>query len=176
MKLGERGITLIELIIFIVVGGIFLPLAFIAFTSAVSESTKPETAVRARVVAEAKMSDISSREFESMTVTSTAYDDVNKDPRFADVSASNTPYAGYKWRWEIVNVAYTRTGGVIKVEVPGTWTASTAYQIGDYVRPAGYPTSPYNHFYRVYFPLWEKSKSYITDDYIQPTNGLFYKC
>ena len=44
-----RGFTLIELIVFIVVAGIFIPMAYIAFMAAARGSLSPEAVVNCKV-------------------------------------------------------------------------------------------------------------------------------
>ena len=60
MRKRDKGFTLIELIIFIIVGGIFLPLAMIAFTSAMKSASVPDYTVKARFYAEQKMEELTS--------------------------------------------------------------------------------------------------------------------
>ncbi len=55
-----NGFTLIELITFITVAGIFVPLAYIAFQSVIKEGGKPETIIATRFIAEQKMEEITS--------------------------------------------------------------------------------------------------------------------
>jgi len=61
--LSNKGFTLIELIIFIIVGGIFLPLAMIAFTSAMKSASVPDYTVKARFYAEQKMEELTSNPY-----------------------------------------------------------------------------------------------------------------
>lgn len=49
---GDRGFTLIEIIVFIIVGSLFVPLAFIAFSHALRDASKPEDYTKARLIAE----------------------------------------------------------------------------------------------------------------------------
>lgn len=171
--MNRKGITLIELVIFILVGGIFVPLAYIAFTSVVRDSTRPETAGKARFIAEAKMEDITKDAYDIITVASTAYVAVNTDSRFTDAS-----YNGYQWRWEITDIAYeddvTRN---TTIKVPDNWSSGKTYKVGDYAKPTNYPTSPYNNFYRVYFQERKIGNRYEIGDLVRPTtpDNFFYK-
>jgi type II secretory pathway pseudopilin PulG len=57
---GQRGITLIEMVVFIIVAGIFVPLSYIAFSAAIRSGAAPETLTNARFAAESKMEDLTS--------------------------------------------------------------------------------------------------------------------
>jgi len=54
-KLHSRGFTLIELIIFIIIAGIFLPATFVAFSSAMKQGTQPEDYTRGMLLTEQTM-------------------------------------------------------------------------------------------------------------------------
>jgi Tfp pilus assembly protein PilE len=165
-----KGITLIELIIFILVGGIFVPLAYIAFTAVIRDSTTPETLVKARFVTEAKIEDITKEAYDAIPLPS-AYVAVNTDSRFTDVS-----YNGYQWKWEITDIAYqdNATHTTTTVRTPISWTVSTVYKVGDYIQPV----TPTGNFYRVYFPPWQANNTYNLGDMVRPTvsNNHYYKC
>jgi hypothetical protein len=183
--MNKKGITLIELIIFIIVGAIFLPLAYVAFTSAVNNSMKPETAAMTRALAEGKVTDITKDPYDNVPVPATYTHTSNG--LYTYCSAVNSPdvnyycevpnIAGFRWKWRIDYVAYTNTAGVTKIETPPNWTPdkNPPYNIGDYVKPSGFPASPYNHFYRVYFPQWESGANYAINDYVRVTDGTFYR-
>jgi hypothetical protein len=64
---GRTGFTLIELIIFIVVGAIILPASFVAFTAAIKHFSTPDYYVKARFFVEQRMEDLTSNAY------STAY-------------------------------------------------------------------------------------------------------
>ncbi|MCX5816156.1 MAG: prepilin-type N-terminal cleavage/methylation domain-containing protein [Proteobacteria bacterium] len=51
----NKGFTLIELIIFIIIAGIFLPATYIAFSSAMKQGTQPEDYTRGMLLAEQTM-------------------------------------------------------------------------------------------------------------------------
>jgi hypothetical protein len=192
--MNKKGITLIELIIFIIVGGMFIPLAYIVFTSVVNNSMKPETAAMARVIAEGKINNIVKNGFEcactgtisnpagACQIQTNKYDCILGDSPggYVNVTGYSEPsYGNYKWKWEVTNVAYTNSSGNTKVEIPPTWIAlnPTQYQYrpSDYVKPIGSVT-PYNHFYRVYFPQWQSSTiSYTVNDFVRIANGTFYR-
>lgn len=98
---GKRGITLIELIIFIVVAGLFVPLAYVAFSHAIRSATTPESVLTARFIAEQRIEDITKNPFD--TIVSTYNPPVNTG--YSSVSG----YPGYQWRWEIRYITYSGT-------------------------------------------------------------------
>ena len=55
-----KGFTLIELIIFIIVGAIILPASFVAFTAAIKHFSTPDYYVKARFFAEQRMEEVTS--------------------------------------------------------------------------------------------------------------------
>jgi hypothetical protein len=67
MRRKIKGLTLIELIVFIVVAGIFVPMAYIAFSAATKRGTDPELMVRTRFAVEAKMESLTSNSFAVLT-------------------------------------------------------------------------------------------------------------
>ena len=52
---GSKGFTLIELIIFIIIAGIFLPATYIAFSASMQQATTPEDYTRGMLLAEETM-------------------------------------------------------------------------------------------------------------------------
>ncbi|HVN97952.1 MAG TPA: prepilin-type N-terminal cleavage/methylation domain-containing protein [Syntrophorhabdaceae bacterium] len=69
MSRGQsRGFTLIELIIFIVVGAIILPASFVAFTSAMKYFSAPDYYVKARFYTEQKMEELTSYTYTNIAV------------------------------------------------------------------------------------------------------------
>jgi hypothetical protein len=144
-----RGFTLIELIVFIVVAGIFIPMAYIAFMAVTRGLLNPGAVVTARFLAETKMEDLSGLTYDRIPIGTTAYDNVRNDPRFSDGNMPTpNPYIGYQWKWEVLHVAYSDSPPhdlpVICALTPNpwlpqcnTWHQNTVYKIGDYVRPSG---------------------------------------
>ena len=91
-KWSGIGFTLIELIIFIVVGAILLPASFIAFTTAVKHFSRPDHYVKARFFAEQKIEEL----------TSNAYSSINVTPAIVTEALSE---AGFQQRsWNICHV------------------------------------------------------------------------
>jgi prepilin-type N-terminal cleavage/methylation domain-containing protein len=66
-RMSDRGFTLIELIVFIIVGAIFIPLAFVAFTSAMKSASVPDYTVKARFYAEQKMEEVTRNPFSTIS-------------------------------------------------------------------------------------------------------------
>jgi Tfp pilus assembly protein PilE len=191
--MNKKGFTLIELIIFILVGAVFLPFTYVVFTSVVKGSMKPETALILRTIVETKMNDINNMSYDSMV--SSGYTNVTSDPRFSDPqfpSAPN-PYSGYQWRWEVDYVAYkdepnppTCADSHCKTTVSAvlSWAGGAPRKIGDYATPSDYLVSSDHHnFYRVYYSLWTQDRRYRVSeidgasDMVRPTtaNGYYYK-
>jgi prepilin-type N-terminal cleavage/methylation domain-containing protein len=93
MKLSKKGFTLIELIIFIVVGAIILPASFVAFTAAIKHFSTPDYYVKARFFAEQKMEELTSNAYNSPNIvaTNTVIDTASLD-------------TGFQRRWSICHV------------------------------------------------------------------------
>jgi hypothetical protein len=64
---GRRGFVLMEMIIFIIVAGIFVPLSYIAFSAALKSGVTPETYTNARFLAERRMEDLTSLRYDLIT-------------------------------------------------------------------------------------------------------------
>jgi prepilin-type N-terminal cleavage/methylation domain-containing protein len=77
MKLSKKGFTLIELIIFIVVGAIILPASFVAFTAAIKHFSTPDYYVKARFFAEQKMEELTSNSYSTIPSSSNDIPDIN---------------------------------------------------------------------------------------------------
>ena len=194
--MNKKGFTLIELIICIIIGGIFIPFTYVVFTSVVKNSMKPETAVILWTIAETKMNDINNMSYDS--IASSGYTNVTSDPRFSDsqfpspplpASPIPNPYSGHQWRWEVDYVAYkdepnppTCTGSHCKTTISDysvlSWVSDVPRKVGDYATPTDYPTVPeHRSFYRVYYSLWSPNKRYNINDMVRPTvaNDYYYK-
>jgi len=66
MRANNKGLTLIELIIFIIIGGIFLPVSMIAFTSVLNSYSRPDYYVKAKFFADKRMAEITNTPFDSI--------------------------------------------------------------------------------------------------------------
>jgi prepilin-type N-terminal cleavage/methylation domain-containing protein len=90
---NKKGFTLIELIIFIIIGAIILPASFVAFTAAIKHFSTPDYYVKARFYAEQKMEELTSNAYNSpnIVVTNTVLDPTPLD-------------AGFQRRWSICHI------------------------------------------------------------------------
>jgi type II secretory pathway pseudopilin PulG len=161
----DRGFTLIELIVFIIVAGIFIPMAYIAFMAATRGSLSPEAVVSARFLAERKLEDITKDTYLNLQAEQASYIAV-------------PGYTGYQWRWTIQNIAYQgrTTHGAPTISAPESWQANQAYRVGDYVSAA--TTLPTTRFYRcIPRDRWRANSSYAMNSYVSPTapNNLSYR-
>ena len=122
-KISNRGFTLIELVIFIIVGAIFIPLTYVAFTTAMKSAATPDNMVKARFYAEQKMEEL----------TSYSYTNPNLNP---GGPWNDNPETGYTRTWTItlinsdlaaseIDVGYKKI--VVSVTPPGgsTFDVST---------------------------------------------------
>jgi prepilin-type N-terminal cleavage/methylation domain-containing protein len=71
MRANNKGFTLIELIIFIIIGGIFLPVSMIAFTSVMNSYSRPDYYVKAKFFAEKRMAEITNTPYNSIDCITT---------------------------------------------------------------------------------------------------------
>lgn len=178
------GFTLIELIMFIVIAAIFIPMAYIAFMAATRNSTKPEAIMRARFLAETKMEDLTGMTYTSITTPQVSYIDVTLDPRFGSPPMpSPNPYAGFQWRWSYSSVAYIdsfshSSTSIVDLGATPSWTAASSYRLGDYVRS---PDTNNILFYRVFslsYRTWQPNTVYRYGEFVVPTtsNSHSYIC
>jgi hypothetical protein len=167
------GFTLIELIIFIVVGGIFIPMAYIAFLSVarpyVSPSGLAQTTMQAvsvaRFLAEFKMEDIAKDPYTNLQGSQLAYVSVERYP-------GDTEYSKYQWRWIVEPVKHQlNPSGHSTIVTPDPYPRPS-YAIGDYI----IPPNPNGRSYQVYFPHWEPPRNYIIGNNILSDNGHVYQC
>jgi len=89
--IGNKGFTLIEIIILIVMAGILLPAIIVPFVSAVKSSGKPEMATTAMYLAHQKMEEFMKYRYQNAALNPTAM------TSYADISG----FSGYQWQWEI---------------------------------------------------------------------------
>lgn len=87
-----RGFTLIELIIFIVMAGILLPVIIVPFVSSVKGSGTPEMVARAVYLAQQRMEELSKFNYDNPTLNPVALTPYTSIPG----------HPGYQWQWEIV--------------------------------------------------------------------------
>lgn len=130
-RMSDRGFTLIELIVFIIVGAIFIPLAFVAFTSAMKSASVPDYTIKARFYAEQKVEEL------------TSYSYANIIP----ASGSDTPETNYPRNWAItlidssLNPSAATDVGYKKIVITVTPPAGSAYDVSTIVtkRPKATP-------------------------------------
>jgi len=94
--MGNKGFTLIEIIILIVMAGILLPTIIVPFVTAVKGSGKPEMVNTAMYLGHQKM-----EEFMKFQYTNAALNPIALTV-YADVDPANFP--DYQWQWEIYYV------------------------------------------------------------------------
>lgn len=89
----NRGFTLIEIMVVIVMAAILLPAMIVPFVSAVRRSGKPEMATTAMYLCQQKMEEFVKWGYSHPSLNPTAL------TTYADAELS-----GYQWQWEIVYV------------------------------------------------------------------------
>ena len=92
-KMGNRGFTLIEIIILIVLAGILLPAVIVPFATGIKGSGKPEMVNKAMFLAQQKM-----EEFMKFDYSNAALNAIALTPY------SNTDFPNYQWQWSIAYV------------------------------------------------------------------------
>jgi competence protein ComGC len=93
-NVGNKGFTLIEIIILIVMAGILLPTIIVPFVSAVKGSGKPEMVNTAMFLAQEKMEELTKNE----------YLEAPLDPISLTSYADIAGFSHYQWQWEILYV------------------------------------------------------------------------
>jgi hypothetical protein len=91
-KLSDKGFTLIELIMFIIIGAIFLPASMIAFTSVMNNYSRPDYYVKARFYADKRMASITNNTYDSITAPGLSCSATSPPTTF---TAESAPDAGY---------------------------------------------------------------------------------
>ena len=92
-EIGNRGFTLIEIIVLIVMAGILLPAIVVPFATGVKSSGKPEMVTTAMFLAHQKMEEFMKFNYGNAALNPTAL------TPYANADISN-----YQWQWEIVYV------------------------------------------------------------------------
>lgn len=92
--MSNKGFTLVEIIILIMMAGILLPTIIVPFVTAVKGSGKPEMATTAMFLTQEKMEEFTINEYlesplDPISLTS-----------YADIAG----FSGYQWQWEILYV------------------------------------------------------------------------
>ena len=91
--LGNKGFTLIEIIILIVLAGILLPTIIIPFASSVRGSGKPEMVATAMSLGHQKTEELMKYDYNNVAL--------NPIPLTPYV---NSDISSYQWQWEIIYV------------------------------------------------------------------------
>ena len=91
--MGNKGFTLIEIIIVIVLAGVFVPAIVVPFVAGVKESGKPEMTTTAMYLAHQKM-----EEFMKFNYSDAALNPTGWTPY------ANTDIPNYQWQWTIFYV------------------------------------------------------------------------
>lgn len=86
--ISEKGFSLIELITFIIIGGIILPVSIIAFTGSLGNYSVPDNQVKARFYAEQKIEEVTSQPFGTLACSA-------PNPDTPETSFSRTCSIGY---------------------------------------------------------------------------------
>lgn len=114
----NKGFTMIELIMFIIIGAIFLPASMIAFTSVMNDYSRPDYYMKARFYAEKRMSEVTNRFYDNITsavcadeteggyTIKCAVDNINSD----DLSITNPTSDGTYYTFKRVTVTVQRLG------------------------------------------------------------------
>jgi type II secretory pathway pseudopilin PulG len=91
--MNNKGFTLIEIIILIVMAGIILPAIIVPFAASVKGSEKPEMVNAAMFLAHQKMEEFMKYQYGNSALNPIAL-----------TSYSNADLTGYQWQWEIVRL------------------------------------------------------------------------
>ena len=91
-RLNDQGFTLVELIMFVVIGAIFLPASMIAFTSVMNSYSRPDYYVKARFYADKRMASITNNTYDSITAAGLACSATSPPAIFTAESAPDTGY------------------------------------------------------------------------------------
>jgi len=83
-----KGFTLIEIIIFIVIVGIILPVIMTPFSTGIKENLMPEKIAKATCLAQYKMEELTNNIYDSVQIETQSYSDI-------------TGFAGYQWLWNV---------------------------------------------------------------------------
>ena len=92
LKVYQKGFTLIEIIVLIVLVGIILPAIIVPFATGIKGSGKPEMVNKAMFLAQQKMEEFMKFNYSNpaLTPTATAY-----------IDTGFTGFSNYQWKWSI---------------------------------------------------------------------------
>jgi type II secretory pathway pseudopilin PulG len=97
LLLRNKGFTLIEIIILIVMAGILLPLIVVPFVTGIKGSGKPEMVTTAMYLAHQRMEELMKYDFQILNANSLT------GPGLTPLG--NAPIPNYSWQWETVHVS-----------------------------------------------------------------------
>jgi hypothetical protein len=117
-----KGFTLVEMVTFIVVAGIFVPLAYIAFSAALKSGVAPETLTNARFVAERKMEDLTSVRYDSIGVG-------NGNQTYTLPVAGKSVSYQVNWTVDYVTSGLATSGTDVGYKRIRVWVASPSYNV-----------------------------------------------
>ena len=86
--INNKGFTLIEIIIFIVVVGIILPVILVPFATGVKENLTPEKVAKATFLAQYKMQELTKDTYSSIPTETQPYTEI-------------TGFSNYQWLWDV---------------------------------------------------------------------------
>jgi len=86
--INNKGFTLIEIIIFIVVVGIIMPVILVPFATGVKENLTPEKIAKATFLAQYKMEELIKQTYNSIPTQTQPYTEV-------------TGFSNYQWLWDV---------------------------------------------------------------------------
>ena len=91
--MGNRGFTLIEIIVLIVMAGILLPAIIVPFATGIKGSGKPEMVTTAMYLAHQRMEELMKYDYSQPSLNPIAL-----------TPLASAPITGYQWQWEIMYV------------------------------------------------------------------------
>jgi hypothetical protein len=118
---GLKGFVLMEMIIFIIVAGIFVPLAYIAFSAALKSGVAPETFTNARFLAERKMEDLTKVRYDLITGS-------GNESYSLPVANANRSYQ-VNWTVSYVTDTLANSGTDVGYKRIRVWVSSPSYEV-----------------------------------------------
>jgi len=97
LLLRNKGFTLIEIIVMIVMAGILLPVIVVPFVTGIRGSEKPEKVTTAMYLVHQRMEELMKYDYQILSTNSMT----------ALTPYTPAPISNYQWRWEIVYVPDT---------------------------------------------------------------------
>ena len=90
---GNKGFTLIEIIVLMVMAGILLPAIIVPFATGIKGSGKPEMVTTAMYLAHQRMEELMKYDYSQPSLNPIAL-----------TPLASAPITGYQWQWEIYYV------------------------------------------------------------------------